>query len=134
MSYTIAEISKRCNLTAHTLRYYDKEGLLPFVDRTPSGVRKFKDEDFEWLAIIVCLKNTGMPVKQIKIFIDWCIEGDITIPKRYKMFIEQKKRVEEQMAELNRCMEKIEYKISYYERALETGTMDVSCEEECLDR
>ncbi len=54
------------NLTVYTLRYYDKEGLLPFVERTDSGIRRFKESDIEALRVIECLKSTGMPIKEIK--------------------------------------------------------------------
>ncbi len=76
MFYNISEVAKKMNVTSSTLRYYDKEGLLPFVDRTEGGIRKFKEDDFEWLSIIECLKNTGMSIKDIKAFIDWCMDGE----------------------------------------------------------
>lgn len=91
MSYSIGEAAKMVGLTAHTLRFYDKEGLLPFVKKTSSGLRAFTESDIEWLKIIECLKGTGLPLKQIKQYIDWCMEGDATIPQRLNMFIEQKK-------------------------------------------
>lgn len=78
MFYTIGEMAKKLNVAPSTLRYYDKEGLLPFVERSGGGIRMFKDSDFEWLSIIECLKKTGMPIKEIKNFIDWCMEGDST--------------------------------------------------------
>ena len=82
MFYTVGEMAKKLNVAPSTLRYYDKEGLLPFVERSGGGIRMFKDSDFEWLSIIECLKKTGMPIKEIKHFIDWCIEGDSTIDQR----------------------------------------------------
>lgn len=75
-------MAKKMGVAPSTLRYYDKEGLLPFVERSGGGIRMFKDEDIEWLSIIECLKKTGMSIKEIKRFIDWCIEGDSTIDKR----------------------------------------------------
>lgn len=62
-----------------TLRYYDMEGLMPFVERPPSGNRLFKESDLSDLKVIECLKATGMPIKEIKNFIDWCSEGDATL-------------------------------------------------------
>lgn len=76
MTHSIGQVAKLMNLTVYTLRYYDKEGLLPFVERTPSGTRLFKESDLDALKIIECLKATGMPIKDIKNFIDWCSEGD----------------------------------------------------------
>ena len=85
MFYTIGEMAKKMGVAPSTLRYYDKEGLLPFVERSGGGIRMFKGEDIEWLSIIECLKKTGMPIKEIKQFIDWCIEGDSTIDKRLEL-------------------------------------------------
>ncbi|WP_102346041.1 MerR family transcriptional regulator [Bacillus sp. Marseille-P3661] len=121
-TYSISEVAKELNLTVYTLRYYDKEGLLPFVERTASGIRLFKESDIDALRIIECLKSTGMPIKEIKTFIDWCSEGDSTLQQRYDMFIERKSTVEAQMEELKKTMKLIEHKCSYYKTALDAGT------------
>lgn len=122
MDYTISKVAEKMNLTPSTLRYYDKEGLLPFVARTKSGIRTFTDTDLQWLDIIECLKNTGMPIKDIKVFIDWCMQGDATLQERYDMFIERKEIVEKQMADLQKTLDTINYKCWYYQTALEAGT------------
>lgn len=124
-TYSISEVAKELNLTVYTLRYYDKEGLMPFVERTASGTRLFKESDINALNIIECLKSTGMPIKEIKNFIDWCSEGDSTLQQRYDMFIERKARVEAQMKELKKTLELIEHKCWYYQTALDAGTEDV---------
>ncbi|MFD2702649.1 MerR family transcriptional regulator [Paenibacillus shunpengii] len=124
-TYTISEVAKELNLTPYTLRYYDKEGLLPFVERTAGGKRLFKESDMESLKIIECLKSTGMPIKEIKSFIDWCSDGDATLQQRHDMFIERKATVEAQMEELKRTMEVIEHKCMYYKTALAAGTEDI---------
>ena len=95
---------------------------MPFVERTPSGVRKFKESDIDFLKIIQCLKLTGMPIKDIKDFIEWCSEGDSTLQERYDMFIERKASVEAQMEELRKTMEVIEHKCDYYKTAIAAGT------------
>lgn len=130
--YTISQIAEKMGLTAHTLRYYDKEGLLPFVDRSDAGIRQFKEEDFEWLAIINCLKETGMHVKEIRQFIDWCMEGKKTFKKRLNMFIEQKKKINEQIDVLNKYMEKVNYKIWYYETAIKDGVEAANKGSKCV--
>ncbi|MGG0717921.1 MerR family transcriptional regulator [Robertmurraya massiliosenegalensis] len=124
-TYSISEVAKELNLTAYTLRYYDKEGLLPFVERATNGTRMFKESDIETLKIVECLKSTGMPIKEIKNFIDWCGEGDSTLQKRYDMFLERKACVEAQMEELKKTMAVIEHKCSYYNQALVAGTEDI---------
>lgn len=121
-TYSISEVAKELNLTVYTLRYYDKEGLMPFVERTPNGTRLFKESDISALKVIECLKSTGMPIKEIKTFIDWCSEGDFTLQQRYDMFMERKAHVEAQMEELKKTMEVIEHKCLYYKTALEAGT------------
>jgi DNA-binding transcriptional MerR regulator len=122
---TIGEAAKTIGISAFTLRYYDKEGLLPFVERTASGKRLFKDTDLEWLALLECLKTTGMPLKDIKRFIDWVEEGDASLAKRHTMFLERKAAVEQQIATLQKALEKINYKCWYYETAVKAGTEKV---------
>lgn len=121
-TYSISEAADQLNLTAHTLRYYDKEGLLPFVERKSNGTRMFKESDIGSLKIIECLKSTGMPIKEIKNFIDWCVVGDSTLQERYDMFLERKATVEAQMKELIQTMELINHKCDYYKTALAAGT------------
>ncbi|MDQ0155822.1 DNA-binding transcriptional MerR regulator [Robertmurraya andreesenii] len=125
MEYSISEVAKKLNLTVYTLRYYDKEGLMPFVERTPNGTRLFKESDIEALKVIECLKATGMPIKEIKNFIDWCSDGDSTLQQRYDMFLDRKLAVEAQLEELNNTMELINHKCEYYKAALEAGTEDI---------
>lgn len=125
MTYTIGEVAERLQVTASTLRYYDKEGLLPFVERSEGGIRQFKDADFEWLTIIECLKATKMPLKDIRVFVDWCMQGDETIQQRFEMFAERKAAVERQMAELKKTLDIVNYKYWYYKTAVEAGTAEV---------
>lgn len=122
MNYTIRQVAEKMGVTVPTLRYYDKEGLLPFVDKKPNGTRVFKDEDFQGLNIITCMKNSGMPIKDIKKFMDLCNEGDSKLQERLEIFLERKEVVQKQMEELNKVMETINYKIWYYETAIEAGT------------
>ncbi|MCY8232658.1 MerR family transcriptional regulator [Priestia endophytica] len=124
-TYSISEVANELNLTPYTLRYYDKEGLMPFVERRPNGTRLFKESDINALKVIECLKATGMPIKEIKNFIDWCSDGDSTLQQRYDMFMERKANVEAQMEELKKTMEVIEHKCWYYKTALDAGTEDI---------
>ncbi|MDD3230462.1 MAG: MerR family transcriptional regulator [Oscillospiraceae bacterium] len=122
MSYTIGQVSQMMNISAYTLRYYDKEGLLPFVKRSPSGIRIFEDSDLRFLHVIHCLKNTGMSLDDIREFIRWADEGDSSLQKRYDLFVERKKEVDRQIAQLIKYRECIEYKCEYYRKALAAGT------------
>lgn len=125
MFYTIGEAAKRLNITASTLRYYDKEGLLPFIGRSNGGIRMFKEEDFEWLAIIECLKKTGMPIKEIKEFIDWCVAGDSTIDQRLALIKAQQEAVERQIKSMQENLKMLSYKRWYYETAKTAGSCSV---------
>ncbi|BCN31104.1 MerR family transcriptional regulator [Anaeromicropila herbilytica] len=114
MTYTIGEVAEMLNISISTIRYYDKEGLLPLVNRTSGNIRVFNDSDIECLKMIDCLKTTGMQLKDIKLFFEWCEEGDSTIDKRYQLFIEQKEKTEKQMADLQKALDHVNYKCEYY--------------------
>jgi DNA-binding transcriptional MerR regulator len=125
MFYSIGEVAKLFNIPASTLRYYDREGLFMNVKRSNGGIRVFSDVEVETLKVIECLKATGMQIKDIKLFLDWCLEGDQTLQKRRDMFYERKKIVERQMENIQRTMEMIQFKCWYYETALEAGSENV---------
>ncbi|MBC7960183.1 MAG: MerR family transcriptional regulator [Vallitaleaceae bacterium] len=115
MIYTIKQAAEKVHLTVHTLRYYDKEELLPFVERDSAGNRFFTDNDMEWLGLICCLKNTGMSIRQIKNYIQECFEGDQTLETRKQLLIDHREEVLRQMDELRMNLQKIEYKIAHYQ-------------------
>ena len=123
MGYSIGQVAKKTGLGVHTLRYYEKEGLLPFVRKSGSGLRIYSDSDIGWLGMIECLKGTGMTLKGIKQYIDWYIEGDSTLEQRLEMFKRQKVKLEEQLAELQKNMAKIDYKISLFTVAVIVGRL-----------
>lgn len=125
MIYTVGEIAKQLDVTASTLRYYDKEGLLPFVERSGGGMRMFKDEDISWLKLIECLKKTGMSIKDIKHFMDYCMEGDSRIDERLAIIEAQRDTVIKQMKELQEMLNMLNYKCWYYETAKKAGTCAV---------
>lgn len=125
MLYTVGEMAKKIGVAPSTLRYYDKEGLLPFVERSGGGIRMFKEDDLDWLSIIECLKKTGMPIKEIKKFIDWCTEGDSTIEQRLELIDNQREAVLKQIAQLHETLDTLNYKHWYYETAKKAGTCDI---------
>ena len=100
MVYTVGEMARLLNVPASTLRYYDKEGLLPFVERSSGGIRMFKDSDYEWLQVIGCLKKAGMSIRDIRQYILLAMQGDSTIGDRLQMFYAQRERLLEQMEQL----------------------------------
>lgn len=125
MTYSIGEVSEMLNISISTLRYYDKEGLLPLVNRTSGNIRVFDETDIECLKMIECLKTTGMPLKNIKLFFEWCEEGDSTIEKRYNLFMEHKEKTEKQIAALQNALDRIKYKCEFYRIAKEKATTNV---------
>lgn len=125
MAYTVGEMAKRLDVPASTLRYYDKEGLLPFVARSPGGMRMFQDTDLEWLRVIGCLKKAGMPIKNIRVYIELAMQGDQTIDQRLELFRNQREVLRAQLAELQETMETLEYKCWFYETAQAAGTVEV---------
>lgn len=125
MVYTIGEMAKRLGIAPSTLRYYDKEGLLPFVERSSGGIRTFKESDYEWLQIIECLKKTGMRLKDVKTFVEMAMQGDRTIEPRLELIVKQKQVVEEKIAELNEILRTLQFKEWYYTSAKEHGTTEI---------
>lgn len=123
--YSIGEVAEIIGVPTSTLRYYDKEGILPFVKRTEGNVRTFNDEDLEWLRIIECLKKTKMSIKEIKQFIDWCIEGDSTIDKRLDLINRRRNLVIKEIESLQDTLKTLDYKKWYYETAKAAGTTAV---------
>lgn len=101
MVYTVGEMAKMLEVPASTLRYYDKEGLLPFVERSPGGIRMFQEKDFEWLQVIGCLKKAGMPLRDIRVYIELTMQGDDTIGERLALFEHQREVQREQMEQLD---------------------------------
>ena len=125
MLYTVGEMAKRIGVAPSTLRYYDKEGLLPFVERSSGGIRMFKDADFEWLQVIECLKKTGMHLVDIKRFIEMAMQGDETIDERLELIVKQKEAVKLQIDDLNATLKTLEFKHWYYETAKNAGTTEI---------
>ena len=114
MVYTVGEMAKLLDIPASTLRYYDKEGLLPFVERSSGGIRLFRKSDFEWLQVIGCMKKAGMSIRDIRQYIQLAMQGDDTIDTRLQMFHHQR-----------HTLETVEYKCWFYETAQAAGTTDV---------
>ena len=122
MLYTIGEMSKKLGIPASTLRYYEKEQLLPCVERTTGGIRMFKESDLEFLNIIHCLKKAGVSISGIREFIAFVKEGDGSIDKRLTFFQREKECVLQQIEELKKTLEVLEFKCWYYTQAKKEGT------------
>lgn len=121
--YTIGQVAKMYSLPVSTLRYYDKEGLFPNLERT-SGIRRFSDRELEALHVIECLKRSGLEIKDIKQFMQWCAQGSSTYEQRHELFLRQRETVEAEMEKLRRVKAMIDFKCWYYETAVADGSED----------
>ena len=118
--YTIGQVSEMFGLPISTLRYYDKEGLFPDLQRE-SGVRKFGEKEIETLKVIDCLKKSGLEIKEIRQFMQWCVQGNKTYEQRRELFLKQKEEVEAELKRMNRVLDMLKYKCWYYEQAIRDG-------------
>lgn len=121
--YTIGQVSEMFDLPVSTLRYYDREGLFPHLERT-SGIRQFSSNELEALRVVECLKKSGAEIKDIRQFMQWCAEGSRTYGKRREFFLQQKKAAEEEMEKMKHTLDMIRFKYWYYEQAMKEGSED----------
>ncbi|ABR36083.1 MULTISPECIES: MerR family transcriptional regulator [Clostridium] len=122
MKYSIQEAARITGLTPSTLRYYESEGLLPNIKRAENRHRYYDESNLEWIAVINCLKNTNMPIEQIKEFVILNSQGDGTLYKRLELILKHRENVQKKIDELNKYMEHINYKVDYFTMACELGT------------
>lgn len=118
--YTIGQVAELFHLPVSTLRYYDKQGLFPGMART-SGIRRFGEGELEALRVIECLKKSGLEIRDIRQFMDWCTEGAATYPQRLELFQRQRANVEEEIVRLNKVLDMLKFKCWYYEQAMADG-------------
>jgi DNA-binding transcriptional MerR regulator len=123
---TIKQVSEKTALPPHVLRYYENEGLLPSIARSRNGIRRYTENDLEWINLICCLKNTGMSIKQIKNFVELSLEGEETLKERCDMLREHKKNVEIQIQEMHKHLQKVTHKIEHFTRQYEKYLSDSS--------
>ena len=118
--YTIGQVSEMFSLPISTLRYYDKEGLFPQLERS-SGIRRFSERELEALRVIECLKRSGLEIKEIKQFMQLCAEGSSTYPQRHALFEQQMETVKAEMSRLEKTLDMLRFKCWYYERGWPTA-------------
>ncbi|MGI6094091.1 MAG: MerR family transcriptional regulator [Lachnospiraceae bacterium] len=118
--YTIGQVSNMFHIPISTLRYYDKEGLFPGIQRT-SGIRRFSEKEIDAIRVIECLKKSGLEIKDIKQFMEWCAQGNKTYPQRLQLFLKQRKQVEAEIEHMNRVLDMLKFKCWYYEEAIKDG-------------
>ena len=116
--YTIHEVCERTGLSAHTLRYYEKEKLLPNVGRSQGSFRQYSEEDLDTLGVICCLKNTGMSLQDISRFMALAREGDQTLSERCELLRKHRDTVIAQMEEMQRYLDKVTWKVNFFTEKL----------------
>lgn len=121
--YSIGQVSAMTNLPISTLRYYDKEGFFPNLEKQ-SGIRRFSQAELDAIRMIEYLKRSGLEIKDIRQFFEWVEEGPSTYPNRKAMFEARKKAVEEEMKQLEKNLDMLKFKCWYYEKAMEDGNED----------
>lgn len=119
MTYSISEAARACGLSAHTLRWYERIGLLDRIGRGSDGHRRFSPDDLDWIALLVKLRGTGMPVAEMKRYAELVRRGEATFDERIDLLEEHRERVVAAMAAQEACLAALDYKITLY-RSLRT--------------
>lgn len=112
---TIAEVSKRFNLSADTLRYYERIGLIPSVNRNASGIRNYTEEDCNWIQFIKCMRSAGLSIEVLVEYVSMFQQGTSTIKARKELLIEQRSQLAEKIKEMQQTLERLDKKIDGYE-------------------
>jgi DNA-binding transcriptional MerR regulator len=117
--YTIDEAAERTGLTKHTLRYYEREGLLPPIAKASSGHRRYSDDDIGWVKFLQLLRSTGMPIREAKEFVTLTWAGDHTIPQRVEVLTAYRTALVERMRQDVEHLEVLNRKIDFYSGVIE---------------
>lgn len=122
--YTIKEVAKIMDVSEHTLRFWAKNGFIPDIIRDRNNIRLFSEHTLGWVKIVKCLRNVGVDLKSVKKYIDLCLIGDSTINERYDIILETKKKALEQMDDLKKQLELLDYKENYYKNLINNKLND----------
>lgn len=122
--YTIKEVSNIMDVSEHTLRFWAKSGFFPFIKRDENNIRFFSQSDLEWVKIVKCLRSVGTENKAIKRYIDLCIIGDSTIKERFEIIKATKQKAQQQMNDLKKQLDILEYKEGYYKNLIKNNSSD----------
>jgi len=114
----IAEVSERYGLSSDTLRYYERVGLIPTVNRNESGIRDYNELDLRRVEFIKCMRSAGLPVEVLIEYVALVQKGDRTIEARKEILIEQRKLLVDRMNEMQKTLDILDHKIEVYENAV----------------
>ena len=127
---TIKEVCEKYDITADTLRYYERVGVIPEVTRTPGGIRDYQETDIAWVENAICFRDAGMPVEMLIEYVKLYQEGDSTIDARTNLLKEARESILEARKKYDIALEKLDYKIGSYEIAQKTGVLTWTCDED----
>ena len=122
--YTIKEVADKMDVSEHTLRFWAKSGFFPFIKRDSNNIRRFSENDLDWVKIVKCLRSVGTENKAIKRYIDLCIIGDSTIPERYGIIKDTKTKALHQMQELQKQLDLLNFKEKFYQNLIKNNLED----------
>ena len=122
--YTIKEVSNIMDVSEHTLRFWAKSGFFPFIKRDENNIRLFSQSDLEWVKIVKCLRSVGTENKAIKRYIDLCNIGDSTIKERFEIIKATKQKAQQQMNDLKKQLDILDYKEGYYKNLIKNNSSD----------
>lgn len=114
----ISEVSKKYDIPVDTLRYYEKAGLLPSVQKNSSGIRDYSETDCGWVEFIKCMRSAGLPIDVLKKYIDLFNQGDSTIEARRQILIDERKKLIEKRDAIQTTIDRLDYKIDVYYKSL----------------
>ncbi|MTV48307.1 MerR family transcriptional regulator [Heliobacillus mobilis] len=115
---TITEVSEKLDISQDTLRYYERIGLIPPVNRNKNGIRDYTEEDCKWVEFIKCMRSAGLPIEVLIEYVALFQQGDETIEARKELFIEQRKQLITRIEDMKKTLERLDYKIAVYEQAI----------------
>ncbi|ACV63354.1 transcriptional regulator, MerR family [Desulfofarcimen acetoxidans DSM 771] len=115
---TISEVSEKFDIPQDTLRYYERIGLIPHVNRNKNGIRNYTEEDCSWVGFIKCMRGAGLPIEVLIEYVGLFQQGDATIEARKEILIEQRKRLIAKMEDMKKTLERLDYKIKVYEQVV----------------
>ena len=127
---TIKEVCEKYNLSADTLRYYERVGVIPEVSRTPGGIRDYGEVDLGWVENAVCMRSAGVPVEMLIEYVKLYQQGDETLEARKNLLMETKNEVQKQLDKYQATMDRLNFKISRYEEAVKTGILSWETDKE----
>jgi DNA-binding transcriptional MerR regulator len=115
---TITEVCEKFSISQDTLRYYERIGLIPHVNRNKSGIRDFTEKDCRWVEFIKCMRSAGLPIEVLIEYVGLFQQGDETIEARKDLLIEERKQLIARMEDMKQTLERLDYKIASYEHAV----------------